>query len=54
MAAAGRHRGVSAKTVRRRRDRWQAGGVPGLVPRAELARRQTQNGKRNSAVNPEE
>jgi transposase InsO family protein len=33
MAAAGRHYGVSAKTVRRWRDRWQAGGVPGLVPR---------------------
>lgn len=33
MAAAGRHYGVSAKTVRRWRDRWQAGGVPDLVPR---------------------
>ena len=33
MAAAARRFAVSAKTVRRWRDRWKASGVDGLVPR---------------------
>src|SRR5260370_25327773 len=31
-AAAGRHYGLSARTIRRWRKRWRRGGVEGLVP----------------------
>ena len=31
-AAAGRHYGISARTIRRWRKRWRRGGVEGLVP----------------------
>jgi transposase len=31
-AAAGRHYGLSARTIRRWRKRWRQGGVEGLVP----------------------
>src|SRR5260370_34215292 len=31
-AAAGRHYGLSARTIRRRRKRWRRGGTGGLVP----------------------
>src|SRR5258708_21343584 len=31
-AAAGRHYGLSARTIRRGRKRWRRGGIEGLVP----------------------
>src|SRR5258705_13228669 len=31
-AAAGRHYGLSARTIRRWRKRWRRGGIEGLVP----------------------
>src|SRR2546427_13294521 len=31
-AAAGRHYGISARTIRRWRKRWRRGGVEGVVP----------------------